>query len=203
MVGGVIRKVAVGCLIAMVAVMGMVLIGGAAVIGALLPSLPSQPSAVATHVATGRPCTDPIETQGYKPGPEAFEPNHTGIDFVCTGNRTIVAVLAGTVVIADGGPCPNTYGAGLLVFGCNVAVETTQNGRNLFARYGHRAQGSVDVKVGEEVASSEALGTEGESGFATGIHLHFEIDVGAASTADCINPVPYLDPSIIHCPCRS
>ena len=37
---------------------------------------------------------------------------------------------------------------------------------------------------------------------ATGRHVHFEIDLGAASTADCINPVPYLDPTIIHCPCH-
>ena len=198
-----IRKVAVGCLIAVFAIIAVILIGGAAVIGALLPSLPTQPSSLETQVATGRPCADPIETQGYKPGPGAFEPNHTGIDFVCAANRTIVAVLPGTVVVADDGPCPNTYGAGVLVFGCNVAVETTQGGRNLFARYGHLTQGSLDVVVGEEVVPGEALGTEGESGFATGFHLHFEIDVGAASAADCINPVPYVDPSIIHCPCHS
>ena len=76
-----IRKVAVGCLIALVAIIAVVLIGGAAVIGALLPSVPTQPSSLETQVATGRPCADPIETQGYKPGPGAFEPNHTGIDF--------------------------------------------------------------------------------------------------------------------------
>ena len=56
--------------------------------------------------------------------------------------------------------------------------------------------------MGEQAAAGDALGTEGESGYATGRHVHFEIDLGAASTADCINPVPYLDPTIIHCPCH-
>jgi murein DD-endopeptidase MepM/ murein hydrolase activator NlpD len=65
------------------------------------------------------------------------------------------------------------------------------------------AQGSLDVLVGERVGAGDALGTEGESGYATGRHVHFEIDLGAASTVDCINPVPYLDPSIIHCPCHA
>jgi len=64
-------------------------------------------------------------------------------------------------------------------------------------------QGSLDVLVGEQVAAGDALGLEGESGYATGYHVHFEIDVGAPSTADCINPVPYLDPTIIHCPCNN
>ena len=139
-------------------------------LGALLPSLPNQPTA--TQVAAGRPCADPIETQGYMPGPGAFEPHHTGIDFACEGNLTLTAVLAGTVVIADDGPCPNTYyTSGARTFGCNVDIETELDGRNLFARYGHMAQGSLDVLVGEQVAAGDALGTEGESGYAAVFEL--------------------------------
>ena len=196
-----IRKLACGCLIAVLA-LAMLFLGLVAALGSLLPSLPNRP--VATQVTAGRPCADPIETQGYMPGPGAFEPNHTGIDFACEGSLTLTAVLAGIVVIADDGPCPNTFSTtGKRTFGCNVDIETKLDGRNLFARYGHMTQGSLDVLVGEQVAAGDALGLEGESGYATGYHVHFEIDVGAPSTADCINPVPYLDPTIIHCPCNN
>ena len=57
--------------------------------------------------------------------------------------------------------------------------------------------------VGEQVAAGNALGSEGGSGYATGRHVHFEMDLGAASTADCVEPGPDLDPTIIHCPCRN
>ena len=192
----------IGCVcVLVVATLAVVLLGGAAVLAALLPSLPSPPTA--TQVASGRPCADPIETQGYMPGPGAFEPLHTGIDFVCEGNATIVAVLPGTVVVAADGPCPNTFLSGQRTFGCSVDIETTVAGRSLYARYGHTAQGSLDVTAGEQVTAGDALGIEGESGFATGLHVHFEIDAGAPSTADCINPVPYLDLAIVHCPCHS
>lgn len=191
----------VGCAcVLVVAVLAIVLLGGAAVIAALLPALPSQPAS--TQVGTGRPCADPVETQGYMPGPGAFEPDHTGIDFVCEGNPTLVAVLPGTVVIADNGPCPNTFLSGELTFGCSVDIETTVDGRTLYSRYGHMAQGSLDVTVGEEVTVGDPLGIEGESGFATGLHVHFEIDAAKPSTADALNPVPYLDPAIVHCPCH-
>lgn len=196
-------KLVVGCLVAVVAILSLVLIGGAAVLGALIPSLPGQPAIAAAQVAKGRPCANPIETQGYKPGPGAFEPNHTGIDFVCVGDPTIVAVLDGTVVAADDGPCPNTLASRVLTFGCNVDVETKLGGLDLFLRYGHLAPGSLTVLVGEQISAGAAVGTEGESGFATGLHLHFEVDLGRPITADCINPVPYLDPAIVHCPCHS
>jgi murein DD-endopeptidase MepM/ murein hydrolase activator NlpD len=196
------RRLAVGCGLTLVAVVALLLFGIVAVIGALLPSLPNGVSSAAGSVAAGRPCAHPLETQGYKPGPGAFEPNHTGIDFVCLGDLTIVAVLPGTVVVADDGPCSNTFASGLRVFGCNVVVETTLDGRELFLRYGHLAQGSLDVPTGEHVQAGAALGTEGASGFATGAHVHFEVDLRAPSTADCINPVPYLDPAIVHCPCH-
>jgi len=196
------RRLAVGCGLALVAVVALLLLGMVAVIGALLPSLPNGFSSAAGGVAAGRPCAHPLETQGYRPGPGAFEPNHTGIDFVCLGDLTIVAVLPGTVVVADDGPCPDTYASGLRVFGCNVVVETTLDGRELFLRYGHLTQGSLDVLAGERVQAGAALGTEGASGFATGTHVHFEVDLGAPSTADCIDPVPYLDPAIVRCPCN-
>lgn len=197
------RRLAVGCGLAAVVVIALLLLGAAAVIGALLPSLPNGATSAVRSVAAGRPCAHPLETQGYKPGPGAFEPNHTGIDFVCLGDLTIVVVLPGTVAVADDGPCPNTYASGIRVFGCNVVVETMFGGQHLFLRYAHLAQDSLGVLVGDQVAAGAAVGTEGATGFATGAHLHFEVDVGAPTTADCINPVPYLDPAIVHCPCHS
>jgi murein DD-endopeptidase MepM/ murein hydrolase activator NlpD len=193
----VIRRAVVVALVLVAAVLGLLLCGIAAAVSALVPG--GNPSVIsAGMVKAGRPCANPIETQGYMPGPGAFEPKHTGIDFVCIGNMTIVAVLPGIVVIAVDGPCPNTLASGVRTFGCNVTVKTIVDGRTLYLRYAHLEAGSLAVTAGQEVVTGAALGTEGASGFATGPHLHFEVDSGAASTADCIDPKPFLDRAIVQ-----
>ena len=63
------RKVACGCLIVALAFV-MLLLGLVAALGALLPSLPS--ATIATQVAAGRPCADPVETQSELAGASLF-----------------------------------------------------------------------------------------------------------------------------------
>ena len=143
------------------------------------------------EVASGRPCADPLETQGFRPGPGNLEPSHTGIDFACLGDRTLVALLPGTVVVAHNTAC----GGG---FGCTVVLESTVEGRQLYVRYGHVAEGSIVVAVGDAVTPGTVVATEGSTGWSTGPHVHVEVDDGELSTDRCINPAPFLDPAILR-----
>ena len=150
------------------------------------------------RVAPGRPCADPIESQGFRPGPGAFEPNHTGIDFICMGDHTLVDVLPGTIVEVQTSDCPNTLAEGRMSFGCDVVVETRLAGRDVFVRYAHAAEGSVVVAVGQTVVSGTPLATEGSTGFSTGPHVHFEVDVGRPASANAVDPAAVLDPAVLR-----
>ena len=49
---------------------------------------------------------------------------------------------------------------------------------------------NVQVKVGDKVTKGQVIGYMSDSGYAFGVHLHFEI----RNTSDIrMNPTPYLD----------
>jgi murein DD-endopeptidase MepM/ murein hydrolase activator NlpD len=156
---------------------------------------PSSSADLAANVPPGRPCAQPLETQGFKPGPGAYEPNHTGIDFSCLGDRTLVAVLPGTVSLVKSADCPVQTPA--FGYGCNVVIETHVNGHVLFSRYAHAVPGTAVVSAGQEVAAGTPLEVEDSTGWSTGPHVHFEVDDGAPTPERAINPAPFLDRSIL------
>lgn len=59
-----------------------------------------------------------------------------------------------------------------------------------FSRYAHLKKG-LPVKKGDHVTKDTIVGIMGDTGRATGRHLHFEVSTGL-STATRINPEPYL-----------
>jgi len=86
---------------------------------------------------------------------------HTGIDLAATGDRTVVAAAAGTVNLAGF----NT------AYGNQVVID---HGKGIATRYGHLADRPA-VHAGQKVMAGDRLGIEGQTGYATGIHLHFEV----------------------------
>jgi murein DD-endopeptidase MepM/ murein hydrolase activator NlpD len=62
------------------------------------------------------------------------------------------------------------------------------HGAGVMTLYGHLLETSVTV--GEHVVRGQVVGLEGESGFATGPHVHFEIRVGGLVT----DPMRFLPP---------
>ncbi|MDQ6897968.1 MAG: M23 family metallopeptidase [Candidatus Dormibacteraeota bacterium] len=148
--------------------------------GAATPGNPLGPS-----------CPHPPVSQPYGPTSFSLEPAahgyahfHTGIDLVCPYGTLIHNVdVAGVAhvfpVAASGG------------FGNEVVVEaSTPAPGHVFIRYAHMS--ATAVQDGTPVQVGDLLGWEGSTGYSTGPHLHFEVDVGAMSVQDSTDPAGWL-----------
>jgi murein DD-endopeptidase MepM/ murein hydrolase activator NlpD len=63
-----------------------------------------------------------------------------------------------------------------------------QHSNGEWTKYTHFVQNSVAVAVGQNVVAGQPLGLEGAVGFASGIHLHFEVGVPVGNSLADINP---------------
>jgi murein DD-endopeptidase MepM/ murein hydrolase activator NlpD len=86
--------------------------------------------------------------------------NHGGIDLSASVGTPVKAALAGRVTFA--GESGN--------YGTLIKIEHTGN---LETRYAHLSGKSVSV--GDNVTAGQVIGSSGQSGNATGPHLHFEL----------------------------
>ncbi len=97
---------------------------------------------------------------------------HNGIDFAAPIGTPIKSALSG-IVLATG----NTDSIkGCYSFGKWVMVKHA-NGLNTM--YSHLSQ--IDVSTGQSVSTGQILGYSGETGYATGPHLHFGVYVSSAT----------------------
>ena len=125
---------------------------------------PAAPTRAATALNTSArktgfiwPATGPISS--------AFGPSHPlGIDidlFKSTTAKTSAAA-AGTVTFAGGNPCCS--------YGLYVVID---HGNGYTTLYAHLA--TLAVVAGQKVNQGDFIGYGGRTGYATGIHLHFEV----------------------------
>jgi murein DD-endopeptidase MepM/ murein hydrolase activator NlpD len=97
---------------------------------------------------------------------------HNGIDLGASIGTPIKAALTG-IVIGTG----NTDSVrGCYSFGKWVLIK---HGNGLDTLYAHLSQ--IDVSSGQSVATGQVLGFSGETGYATGPHLHFGVYVSSAT----------------------
>ena len=105
---------------------------------------------------------------------------HTGIDLTRPGGGSsgaiIVASLDGTVESVR--RSNSGYGHCIVI----------NHGGGVKTRYAHCLPGSISVSVGQHVSAGQAIARVGESGYATGPHLHFEIIING----NTVNPLPYI-----------
>lgn len=67
-------------------------------------------------------------------------------------------------------------------FGNYVLVASMVMGKKITSLYAHMVDGSITVKKGQRIKAGTPLGKMGETGFATGKHLHWEIWKGITTT---------------------
>lgn len=95
-----------------------------------------------------------------------YQPLHTGIDIANPQHKIgdpIIAFMPGTVIYAG----EIDWG-----FGKHIIID---NGNNITSLYAHLSE--IDVVKGEQVQLGQIIGKEGQTGWATGPHLHFQVDV--------------------------
>jgi len=109
-----------------------------------------------------------------------FATPHNGVDLTPGEGAEIHAVAAGTVRIAteSGGD-----------YGVTVLIDHIIDGQLVSTRYGHMQYGSLQVQVGDKVTAGEVIGRVGQTGKATGPHLHLEVLLGGTTRID---PMPWL-----------
>lgn len=127
-------------------------------------------------------------TQPFGPTTFALEPPytyqgtyyahfHTGID-VASGCGSPIVASANGVVAASGQPlAPYDSAYGVII----------NHGAGIQSWYWHM-QARVIVHEGQRVTSGQLIGYEGSTGFSTGCHLHFAINVNN----DWRNPISFL-----------
>ena len=74
-------------------------------------------------------------------------------------------------------------------YGVTVLIDHVIDGQIVSTRYGHMQYGSLRVKQGDTVTAGQVLGTVGQTGKATGPHLHLEVLLGGTAHTD---PIEWL-----------
>jgi len=102
---------------------------------------------------------------------------HDGTDFGAACGTPIHASAAGTVVWAQ-------YLTG---YGNQLAIDHgVVNGKALTTSYSHQER--FAVSVGQHVSRGQVIGYTGQTGYATGCHVHFMVYVNGAT----VNPISWL-----------
>lgn len=108
------------------------------------------------------PVNDACLTSGF--GPRAGRP-HKGIDIKTDGDQTIFSAAPGRV--REVGQASG-YGNYVLI----------DHGRGVFTRYAHLDAFGSGIRKNIEIGFGQPLGTMGDSGNATAVHLHYEVLTG-------------------------
>ena len=100
---------------------------------------------------------------------------HTGIDLVPDPSKKdaeIVSIADGIVTsVSKTGKKGGTA--------CYVRIK---HDNGLYSLYYHLKSKSIKVSKGNKVSKGQVIGIIGDTGLATGVHLHFQIDKGSSAT---------------------
>jgi len=100
---------------------------------------------------------------------------HTGIDIAGNLNEHVNPAMDGTVIYA---------GEIFWRFGKHIVID---HGNNITTIYAHLNK--IYVYKGQKVTTDNIIGGQGQTGWATGVHLHFQVNVYGIP----VNPRVFLD----------
>lgn len=118
----------------------------------------------------------------YKVNGIKYTDVHSGIDLVpspANNKAEIVAIADGIVTSV------NKVGKK----GGNACYVRIKHDNDLYSLYYHLKSKSIKVNKGDKVKKNQVLGIIGDTGLATGVHLHFQMDKGSSATS--IDPTDY------------
>lgn len=98
---------------------------------------------------------------------------HTGIDIGAAYGTDVLAAAEGTVIISGWNKAWGNY----------IVIN---HGSGLTTLYAHNS--SLIVKKGQQVSRGQVIAKVGSTGYSTGAHIHFEVQVNGSP----VNPLPYL-----------
>ncbi len=102
---------------------------------------------------------------------------HDGLDIAAPIGTPVHAALSGTIIgTGNTDLVRNAKGQQCYSFGKWVMI---QHGNGLNTMYAHLSE--IDVSQGQNVATGDVIGYSGETGYATGPHLHFGVYVTAVT----------------------
>lgn len=102
---------------------------------------------------------------------------HSGIDIGAGYGTNVVAAAPGTVILSL------SYGD--YSYGECIIID---HGGGITSLYGHMAQGTRKVAVGDKVSAGQVIGLVGSTGVSTGPHLHFEV----RQNGQVVDPLDYV-----------
>jgi murein DD-endopeptidase MepM/ murein hydrolase activator NlpD len=150
-----------------------------------VPDQPTQPVRFGAPVVKAKvnenapsfvwPAVGPITTKFGVPGSDWIGGYHMGLDIGAPSGSPIVAAADGVVEFAG---FDNTHG-----YGNNVLIYHHDGYETLYA---HMSR--VEAESGEGVHQGDVIGYVGQTGFAIGPHLHFEVRLHETK----IDPEPLL-----------
>ena len=106
-----------------------------------------------------------------------YQVSHTGLDIAGKRNDPVTPLMSGKVIYAG----QISWG-----YGKHIVID---HGNNITSIYAHLS--NIYVISGQEVKSGDVIGGQGSTGWATGVHLHFQVNVHGIP----VNPRVFLGES--------
>ena len=110
--------------------------------------------------------SSPVGPRKLKITSETF---HRGDDLVGISDKTEIKAAADGIVV-EHWPAPDGYYKGHPVYGGYIVIQHDNGTYTVYAHMSHTC-----IRTGEKVKQGQKIGIIGDTGVATGVHLHFEI----------------------------
>lgn len=146
-----------------------------------MASVPGDPHAIAHDVVYSLPL---LENSGWELG-QIFhgdfshndEQNRYAVDLIVTEGASVLAARDGVVMMVQAGFEGSGLNKGKYADRANVIRILHDDGS--MAVYAHLQEGGVLVRVGQRVSLGQVIGISGNTGYSSGPHLHFCVQVNS------------------------